>query len=453
LRQVEAGNNFVLNPMVDEDTSDSVDTLDVEDNTETVASQNEGLIAFIDSGKTLYTIKPDGSEMTQMPILGDNVMYPQWSPDNTKILYDGTEEDGNATGMWFIDIDGSTSTFVKPSSHPAWSSDGQKIVYDKGSDGIYIYDIDTKMSDFLVKGYWHPAWSSDGQTIAFYERTNGASDIYLINPDGSDLRNLTNTPDIAEFSHNGSWSPDSRFFAFTTGEKYDDQPGSPYGAKGRLEIINVDTNERQKVTDVRFLGSVAWSPDGQRLVFPDNSDESEDLDLFIINVDGSGRQQITSGDGNFYMPTWGNITTNSSSLAFADILPPTPTPSPTPEPTATLPPPTRVPPTATPVPPCPNPGVQINEPAEGAIFVSRYIFIVGNANIANFHHYRIEYSTVKDGHTWNHLLENNYPVDNGKLMKLDASTVPYGPYGLRLTVVDSSGNYPEPCEVWFYNGY
>jgi hypothetical protein len=64
----------------------------------------------------------------------------------------------------------------------------------------------------------------------------------------------------------------------------------------------------------------------------------------------------------------------------------------------------------------------------------------------------MEYSTVNDGHTWNHLLERDYPVENDKLMMLDTSTVPRGAYGLRLTVVDVTGNYPEPCEVWFING-
>jgi hypothetical protein len=74
------------------------------------------------------------------------------------------------------------------------------------------------------------------------------------------------------------------------------------------------------------------------------------------------------------------------------------------------------------------------------------------ANIVRFHHWRIEYSTTPGG-GWNFLLERDYPVENDKLVMIDASTVPRGPYGLRLTVVDETGNYPEPCEVWYVNGY
>lgn len=467
--ELDMGAQVAFNPVADEadpvveptDTAKGGDTLVVPTNTPAPSTNNlfnQELITFVDDGKALYTIESDGSNMTELSYLGNTVMYPHWSPDRTQIAYDGTEQSSNRTGIWIINVDGTEGTYLGNGSHPAWSPDGQKIVVDHGSEGIFIIDVITGEATNLTEGYWYPAWSPDGRTIAFYERTNGASDIYLIDPDGTNLRNLTNTPDFAEFSHNGAWSPDSRFIAFTTGERYNNQPGTPYGANGRLEIIDLETNERRKVTDVRFIGSVAWSPDGQKLVFPDyTKDNDQQLDLFIINVDGSERRQITKEDGNFYMPAWASVAIpmfpeSTTSLAFADILPPTPTPSPTPEPTAT---PTRVyiAPTATPVPPCPNPGVQINSPAPGTVFENRYIFIVGNANIANFHHYRIEYSMSKDGHSWSYLFENDYPVDNGKLMRLDTSTVPNGPYGIRLTVVDNTGNYPEPCEVWFYNGF
>jgi len=97
-------------------------------------------------------------------------------------------------------------------------------------------------------------------------------------------------------------------------------------------------------------------------------------------------------------------------------------------------------------------GVQITSPAPGSHFTQRYNYIVGTANINRFHHWRIEYSTNPGG-GWNHLLERDYPVGNDKLIMLDASSVPRGLYGLRLTVVDETGNYPEPCEVWFTNSY
>jgi SH3-like domain-containing protein len=96
-----------------------------------------------------------------------------------------------------------------------------------------------------------------------------------------------------------------------------------------------------------------------------------------------------------------------------------------------------------------HPNAQITSPAPGSMFTSRVVTIRGYANVPNFDHYKIEYSTDPNNDAWNYLLEEKTPVENGALMLLETSTVPYGPYGVRLTVVDVSGNYPEPCIVWF----
>jgi hypothetical protein len=153
------------------------------------------------------------------------------------------------------------------------------------------------------------------------------------------------------------------------------------------------------------------------------------------------------------VPTGTPISKAGDKLALPSSTP-TATPSTTPTPTSTptttsTPKPVAPPPVAESA--CP-PGAQITAPIEGARFTQRYNYILGIANIPRFHHWRIEYSTNPNG-GWNHLLERDYPVDNDKLMMLDARTVPRGPYGLRLTVVDETGNYPEPCEVWFINAY
>jgi SH3-like domain-containing protein len=100
---------------------------------------------------------------------------------------------------------------------------------------------------------------------------------------------------------------------------------------------------------------------------------------------------------------------------------------------------------------CPNPGVQITSPEPGYQFFSRLVFIEGSANIPDFSHYKIEYSTDPNNDNWTYLFQKDTPVENDVLMELNTSTVPSGPYGVRLTVVDRSGNYPEPCIVWYEN--
>jgi hypothetical protein len=96
---------------------------------------------------------------------------------------------------------------------------------------------------------------------------------------------------------------------------------------------------------------------------------------------------------------------------------------------------------------CSNPNVCITYPEPGAT-ISGQVHVIGTANIENFHHYKLDW-WGEGGSEWSHLLERDDPVVNDELFMLNTRTVPAGRYGLRLTVVDQTGNYPEPFEIWW----
>src|SRR5688572_25393706 len=59
-----------------------------------------------------------------------------------------------------------------------------------------------------------PAWSPDGTTIAFETPRDGNADIWAMDADGTDERNVTQTaPGVS--SIDPAWSPDSGTIAFT----------------------------------------------------------------------------------------------------------------------------------------------------------------------------------------------------------------------------------------------
>jgi len=72
------------------------------------------------------------------------------------------------------------------------------------------------------------------------------------------------------------------------------------GAKSREEplavyIMNVDgTNRRQITKDVQALGAAFFSPNGKKLAFLGRKNSSEKYNLFIVNTDGSDLRQITT---------------------------------------------------------------------------------------------------------------------------------------------------------------
>ncbi|OQY48011.1 MAG: hypothetical protein B6242_03495 [Anaerolineaceae bacterium 4572_78] len=93
---------------------------------------------------------------------------------------------------------------------------------------------------------------------------------------------------------------------------------------------------------------------------------------------------------------------------------------------------------------CPNPGIQIIRPGDGAS-LSGVVQFVGTANIENFDYYKVELRYPNG--EWSFLQRYDSPVSQGVIAVWDTNTVLPGRYGFRLIVVDKTGNYPLPCEM------
>ncbi|MEM7346700.1 MAG: hypothetical protein AAF485_20850 [Chloroflexota bacterium] len=139
-------------------------------------------------------------------------------------------------------------------------------------------------------------------------------------------------------------------------------------------------------------------------------------------------------------------------------LPPTATPpqllptstlTPTPLPTPTLfaqetetPTPEVI---AAPPPNCPIPGARITQPGNGAR-VNGIVQIDGAATSDTFDYYKFEFR-VPGSPNWSFVERYDNAVAGGALGLWNSDTVPPGEYEFRLLVVDTVGNYPEPCVV------
>jgi len=71
--------------------------------------------------------------------------------------------------------------------------------------------------------------------------------------------------------------------------------------------------------------------------------------------------------------------------------------------------------------------------------------IVGTAAIPNQEYWKGELSP--NGQGWTMLYRSNAAVQDGTLIEFNTRTVPRGDYQIRLTAVDRTGNYPEPCVI------
>lgn len=137
---------------------------------------------------------------------------------------------------------------------------------------------------------------------------------------------------------------------------------------------------------------------------------------------------------------------------------PTPTPTPTEEPTQEPPPEPEPPPRPPPIVPvtCVDNRLAISSPGINQT-VSGVVPITGRAVHEQFDFYKLEFAPGPDasaGFTWFDGSDRSGsggvvgpPVENGTLGHFDSTGQPNGAYTLRLTVVDTSSNYPDPCKV------
>ena len=146
-----------------------------------------------------------------------------------------------------------------------------------------------------------PALSPDGSKIAFASvdwTTGGRLDLYVMDLDGTDLTQLTDTVDTAELDP--AWSPEGERIAFTW------QAGDGVRSR-RIYLMDADGGNKRRLTGNDWLEETpAWSPDGTRVAFivtrSHEGSDLQDLDIYVIGVDGTGQVRLTDTPGGRRFP-------------------------------------------------------------------------------------------------------------------------------------------------------
>lgn len=155
----------------------------------------------------------------------------------------------------------------------------------------------------ITSGTWadlNPAWSPDGSQIVFQRNeppVPGMWEIYVVNSDGTGLRNLTNTPGSSE--QHPAWSPDGKRIVFS---RLDPTP-SPEQDLYDLHILDIASGDVVQLTSgPRSEIDAEWSPDGHSIAFVDTSQGSPSA-LTVIRPDGSGRRMVQDTQEGRH-PSW-----------------------------------------------------------------------------------------------------------------------------------------------------
>ena len=148
-----------------------------------------------------------------------------------------------------------------------------------------------------------PAWSPDCSKIVYTFRGS----LWTMNNDGTNRQRLTAVD--GSYSNEAAWSPDGNHIAYRRGQHNDEGHWSAH-----IYVVNADgTGRTQMSTGDVWDGQPSWSPDGSRIAFASRSGEGRDANghfvnstqrIVIVDADGTDRAALTP-DGQWHgSPSW-----------------------------------------------------------------------------------------------------------------------------------------------------
>ena len=255
----------------------------------------------------IYRANTDGTDPERLTNNPADDQWPDISPNGRYVAF-ASLRTGNRE-IFVLDLRENTLLNVSQSSGddnwPRWSPNGQQIVFHSNRDGnynIYIVNADgtglRRVTNSPLLYQW-PDWSPNGKQIAFRR----GSDIYAIDADGEEQNpvQLTNLP--AFINQMPAWSPNGQQIAFMSlREGYcsvflmsadGDTPDDP--------AVNLTPKTQGDANSAWCSRAPAWSRDGKQIYFQSmrssNPNTNGDVELFVMNVDGSGLQRLTKSAG------------------------------------------------------------------------------------------------------------------------------------------------------------
>ncbi len=133
--------------------------------------------------------------------------------------------------------------------------------------------------------------------IVFETTRDGNAEIYVMDANGGNLRNLTQHP-ARDFR--ADWSPDGKQIAFIS-----NRSKNPEILVGDDDIYVMDadgSNVRNLTQHPGLDGSPDWSPDGKQILFLSNRDGG--INTYVMDADGQNVRRLTDyrRDREFSLP-------------------------------------------------------------------------------------------------------------------------------------------------------
>ena len=249
---------------------------------------------------------------------GSKIVYAP-SYENHKNLYIYNRETGENTLI--VSYEGQEAYLDGWNPPYSWSPDDKKIAFVSSQDGNSEINVVT-LEDNNITNISNneaadetPDWSPYGEKIAFLSDRSGSLHIYIMNSDGSQPRRITplGFPEVEDskwalYVREPTWSPDGKKLAFIAANKNDELD---------LFVIDSDGNNLTQLTQSNdefsfsFENRVVWSPDSTKIAFSAcvGLPSIANYEIYTVDVDTQTITRMTFDDDNVsldYSPVWIN---------------------------------------------------------------------------------------------------------------------------------------------------
>ncbi len=247
--------------------------------------------------KEIYECDFDGQGLQQLTNSRSITLTPALSPDGKHLAYTDY-----TTGRPTLHIknlaDGTIASTAKTgiSIDPAWRSNSEvaTTLSFEGDQALYLIRLDGSVSRRVTNSKGidvSPTFSPDGSKMAFVSSRNGLPQIFIQDLQSGQTKRLTFS---GRYNTQPSWSPAGDKIAYSTWEN---------GGEINIFVINADGSGLTQLTGKCGENDYpSWSPDGEMIIFASNREGVKKL--YVMSSAGENQRRLLQLSGEETQPFW-----------------------------------------------------------------------------------------------------------------------------------------------------